>query len=63
MVVEHYRARIERDPERIEIDFPKGRGGRSARAEVTEALDAADRRWRRVFVLYPSESSLRDKGQ
>lgn len=63
MVVERYRARVESDPERIEIDFPKEKGGRAAKTEVAKALDDTDPRWRRVFTLYPTESSLRDKGQ
>ena len=62
-MVERFRARVESDPERIEIDFPKDKGGRVAKNEVTTALDAADPNWRRVFVLYPTESSLRDKGE
>ncbi len=62
-MVERYRARVERNPERIEIDFPRDKGGRAARAEVGAALDAADPRWRRVFVLYPTESSLRANGE
>jgi hypothetical protein len=63
MVIERYRARVEHDPERIEIDFPKRVGGRAAKDEVTEALDAVDRNWRRIFVLYPTESALRDRGE
>ena len=63
MVVERYRGRIESDPERIEIDFPKGKGGRAAKTEVVKALDGADPRWRRIFVLYPTELSLRHKGE
>ena len=63
MVIERYRARVESDPERIEMDFPKQEGGRAAKTEVANALDATDPRWRRVFVLYPNESSLRSKGE
>ena len=63
MVVERFRARVERDPERIKMDFPKRIGGRAARNEVAHALDAADPRWRRVFVLYPTESSLRERAE
>jgi hypothetical protein len=59
-VAERYRARFERDPERIEVDFPKRISGRAAKSEVAELLDRADPRWRRVFVLYPTESALRD---
>jgi len=63
MVVERYRARVERDPERIEIDFPKDKSRRAAKNEVAAALDAIDAGWRRVFALYPNESSLRDRGE
>ena len=63
LVVERFRARIEGVPERFEMDFPKRVGGRAAKNEVTEALDATDPRWRRVFVLYPTESSLRERGE
>jgi hypothetical protein len=62
-VVERYRARLESDPERIEMDFPKSVGGRAAKNEVSQALDSVDPRWRRAFTLYPTESSLRDKGE
>ena len=63
MMVERYRARVETDPERIEMDFPQSVGGRAAKEEVTRALDSFDQRWRRVFSLYPTESALRDKGE
>jgi hypothetical protein len=63
MVVERYRARVETDPERIEMDFPKSVGGRAAKEEVIHALDAVDQSWRRVITLYPTESALRDKGE
>ena len=63
MVVERFRARVERDPYRVEMDFPKRTGGRTAKNEVIDALEATDPRWRRVFVLYPTESALREKGQ
>lgn len=63
MMVERFRARVERDPKRIEMDFPKQIGARAAKNEVAHALDATVPRWRRVFALYPTESSLRDKGE
>ncbi len=62
-VVERFRARVETEPERIAMDFPKRKGGRAAKAEVMETLDRIDPRWRAVFVLYPTESSLREKGE
>jgi hypothetical protein len=44
---------------RLAIHFPKDVGGRAAKDEVTAALDRIDVRWRRFFVLYPNEKSLR----
>ena len=49
--------------EGIKIHFPKRKGPRAAKDEVTRALDAADANWRRVFVLYPKESALREKAE
>ena len=62
-LVERYRARRESDPERIEIDFPKRAPRRAAKEEVAAALDQVEPRWRRLYVLYPSESSLRERGE
>ena len=62
-LVEKYRARRESDPERIVIDFPKRASRRAAKEEVAAALDQVERRWRRLYVLYPSESSLRERGE
>jgi hypothetical protein len=62
-VVARYRARVESDPDRIAMDFPKQMGGRAAKTEVVASLDQVAPRWRRVFVLYPTESALRDKGE
>jgi hypothetical protein len=62
-LVERYRARRESDPERIEIDFPKHAPRRAAKEEVAAALDQVEPRWRQLYVLYPSESSLRDRGE
>ena len=44
---------------RLVIHFPKAVGGRAAKDEVTAALNQIDVRWRRFFVLYPNERSLR----
>jgi hypothetical protein len=63
VLVETYRARRESDPERIEIDFPKRAPRRAAKDEVAAALDQVEPRWRRLYVLYPSESSLRERGE
>jgi len=62
-IVERYRARIDQEANQIEIDFPKRLGGRAAKTQVMEELDRTDPRWRQVFVLYPTESALRDKGE
>jgi hypothetical protein len=58
-----YRARRESDPERIVIDFPKRALRRAAKEEVAAALDQVEPCWRRLYVLYPSESSLRQRGE
>jgi hypothetical protein len=62
-VADRYRARVETNPDRIEIDFPKKLGRRAAKTEVVSELDRAAPGWRRVFVLYPTESGLRNKGE
>jgi len=62
-LVERYRARRESNPERIVIDFPKRGSRRAAKEEVASALDQIEPRWRRLYVLYPSESSLRERGE
>ena len=46
---------------KIELDFPKNIGGKAAKGQV-EAEDRLDPRWRRLFVLYPTESSLEREG-
>jgi hypothetical protein len=48
-------------PDKIEIDFPKKLGGRAAKDQVAADLDRINPRWRWLFVLYPTESSLRRK--
>jgi hypothetical protein len=60
-LVRQYRARVELEPYRIKIDFPMRVGRRPARTRVSGDLDRTDPRWRRVFVLYPRESSLRER--
>jgi hypothetical protein len=60
---ERYRARSEDDPARIEIDFPKRHPHRAAKERVARELDQIDPKWHRVFVLYPTESSLRERGE
>lgn len=62
-LVEKYRARRESDPSRIEIDFPKRGSRRAAKNEVAGELDRIEPRWRRLYSLYPSESSLRQRGE
>lgn len=62
-LAEKYRVRRESDPERIEIDFPKHGLRRAAKEEVAAALDRVEPRWKRLYVLYPSESSLRERGE
>jgi hypothetical protein len=62
-LVDKYRARRESDPKRIVIDFPKRAPRRASKEEVAAALDEVEPRWRRLYVLYPSESSLRERGE
>jgi hypothetical protein len=61
--IETRRARRETNPQRLEIDFPKQKGKRAAKTQIAEALDHVDPRWRKGFVLYPTESALRQKGE
>ncbi|MDP9256144.1 MAG: hypothetical protein M3Q31_06260 [Actinomycetota bacterium] len=46
----------------IRLHFSPRRDRRAAKDEIDAVLDAADRRWRRAFDLYPNESSLRRRG-
>jgi hypothetical protein len=62
-LVDKYRARRESDPERIAIDFPKRALHRASKDEIVAELDRIEPRWRRLYVLYPSESSLRERGE
>jgi hypothetical protein len=62
-LVDKYRARLESDPERIEIHFPKRAPHRAAKDEIAAELDRIEPRWRRLYVLYPTESSLRWRGE
>jgi hypothetical protein len=62
-LVDRYRARRESDPERIQIDFPKHAPRRAAKEEISAALDQVEPNWRRLYVLYPTESSLRERGE
>jgi hypothetical protein len=62
-LVDKYRARRASDPERIEIDFPKHAPRRAAKEEVAVTLDDVEPRWKRLYVLYPSEASLRERGE
>ena len=60
---ERYRARRVGARVHLEIDFPKRHPRRAAKEEVARELDRVEPRWRRLFVLYPTESSLRDRGE
>ena len=62
---ESYRPRQQRRGKREwwEIDFPKTLDGREAKERVIPDLDRIDRKWRRLFVLYPNEEALRRKSQ
>jgi hypothetical protein len=58
---ERYRARPMDAGKWLAIDFPKRLGRWAAQEQVSAALDEIDPRWRRLFVLYPKEGSLRDR--
>ncbi len=58
---ERYRPR--REDGNAELDFPKRMSGRAAKNQIAAELDRIDPRWRRLFVLYPTESSLRERGE
>jgi hypothetical protein len=62
-LVDRYRVRRESTPERIEIDFPKSAPRRAAKVEIASELDRIEPRWKRLYMLYPSESSLRERGE
>ena len=62
-LVDKYRARRESNPERIEVDFPTRAPRRAAKEEVAAALDQIEPRWSRLYVLFPTESSLRERGE
>jgi len=62
-LLDKYRARRESHPDRLEIDFPKHEPHRAAKEVITAELDKVEPRWRRLYVLYPTESSLRERGE
>ena len=45
--------RYRREEDSIEIDFPKS--DRESKRKVVAALDQIDRRWRRIFAIYPRD--------
>jgi hypothetical protein len=45
------------------MDFPRRASRREAKEAVEAALDEIDARWRGVFMLYPTEASLRERGE
>jgi hypothetical protein len=45
------------------MDFPKGAQHRAAKEEIAAELDQIESRWRRLYLLYPTESSLRERGE
>jgi hypothetical protein len=56
---QRYRPEFDDPSGPIRLQFSPRGDRRAAKEEVTAVLDAADRRWRRAFDLYPNESSLR----
>lgn len=57
---ERYRPRRQDDGS-LKIDFPKRLGGRAARDEVVAEMTRIAPRWRRLFVVYPTEHGLRQR--
>jgi hypothetical protein len=55
---ERYRVRWLPDGEGAEIDFPKRLGRRPAKDRVVNDLAEIEQDWRRLFKVYPTESSL-----
>ena len=58
-----YRIRVSDNPKKVEIDFPKRLSHRAAKDDVMAELDRLEPTWRRFFVLYPTEDSLRRRGE
>jgi hypothetical protein len=58
---QRFRPRVIGGGRQVELDFSKRKDRREAKSEVEVELDRIDPRWRRLFVLYPTESSLRDE--
>ena len=61
-VVRHFRA-TEGAHQSLRMDFPKRKGARAAKDEVAALLDEIEPRWRRLYVLYPTEDALRGQGR
>jgi hypothetical protein len=57
--LEGYRPEFDDPSGQIRLHFSPLRDLRAAKEEVAAVVDAADRRWRRAFDLYPNEQSLR----
>jgi hypothetical protein len=62
-LIDKYHACRKSDPERLEVYFPKRAPRRAAKEEVAAELDRVEPGWRRLYVLYPTESFLRERGQ
>ena len=57
---ERHRLRWREQKDGVEIDFPKSLGRRVAKERIVAELTEIDPAWRRLFVVYPTESALRD---
>ena len=63
-LVDRFRARVKQASTlQLEMDFPRRASRREAKEAVEAALDEIDARWRGVFMLYPTEASLRERGE
>ncbi len=57
---ERHRVRWRAEGDGVQIDFPKSLGRRAAKDAVVADLAEIESAWRRLFVVYPTESSIRD---
>jgi hypothetical protein len=62
-LIERHRACHESNPARIEMDFPKRTSRRATKEQIAAELDQLDPGWRSLYVLYPTEDSLRSHGE
>jgi hypothetical protein len=57
---ERHRVRWRAEGDGVQIDFARSLGRRAAKDRVVADLAEIEPAWRRLFVVYPTESSIRD---